>query len=98
MVNDLAEQVDECLLNQGRYCFEYNWDHENCLLYGVAGYPLFRGCLSIDVIGRRVGTFRIVISWMSALRGVREAGFHCKFIIRNYIITDLNSYLKELQS
>ena len=54
----------------------YNWDHENCLLYGVAGCPLFRGCLSIEVNGRTVGTFRIVryivgvrCSGLSANRG-----------------------------
>ena len=40
--------------------FVYNWDHESCLLYGVAGCPLFRDCLSIEVNGRTVGTFRIV--------------------------------------
>ena len=39
--------------------FAYNWDHENCPLYGVAGCPLFRGCLSIEVNGRTVGTFGI---------------------------------------
>ena len=38
----------------------YAWDHENCLLYGVARCPLFRDCLSIEVNGRTVGTFRIV--------------------------------------
>ena len=38
----------------------YNWDLENSLLYEVAGCPLFRGCLSIEVNGRAVGTFRIV--------------------------------------
>ena len=32
----------------------------NCLLYGIAGCPLFRGCLSIEVNGRTVGTFRLV--------------------------------------
>ena len=36
------------------------WDREKCLLYGVAGCPLFRGCLSIEVNGRAVGTFRTV--------------------------------------
>ena len=47
----------------------YNWDRENCPLYGVVGCPLFRGCLSIEVNGRTVGTFRIVrISWMSAVQ------------------------------
>ena len=38
----------------------YNWDHETCPLYGLAGCPLVRGCLSIEVNGRTVGTFRIV--------------------------------------
>ena len=61
MVDNLAEKVDECPLNRGRYVlFAYNWDRESCLLYGAAGCPLFRGCLSIEVNGRRVGTFRIV--------------------------------------
>ena len=32
----------------------------NYPLYGVAGCPLFRGCLSIEVNGRAVRTFRIV--------------------------------------
>ena len=39
----------------------YNWDRENCPLYGVAGCPLFRGCLSIEVNGRAIRTFRIVL-------------------------------------
>ena len=57
MVDNLAEKVDECQLYWGRkVLFAYNWDHENCLLYGVAGCPLFRGCLSIEVNGRTVGT------------------------------------------
>ena len=30
---------------------------QKCPLYGVAGCPLFRGCLSIEVNGRTVGTF-----------------------------------------
>ena len=38
----------------------YNWDCESCPLYGVAGCPLFRSCLSIEVNGRTVGNFRIV--------------------------------------
>ena len=29
-------------------------------IHRVAGCPLFRGCLSIEVNGRTVGTFRIV--------------------------------------
>ena len=44
MVDNLAEKVDKCPLNRGRYVLlAYNWDRENCPLYGVAGCPLFRG-------------------------------------------------------
>ena len=61
MVDNLAEKVDECPLNRGRcILLAYNWDRENCPLYGVAGCPLFRGCLSIEVNGRAILTFRIV--------------------------------------
>ena len=61
MVDNLAEKVDKCSLNRGCcVLLAYNWDRENCPLYGVARCPLFRGCLSIEVIGRAVGTFRIV--------------------------------------
>ena len=52
-MDNLAEKVDECQLNRGHY-------REKCRLYGVAGCPLFRGYLSIEVNGRTVGTFRIV--------------------------------------
>ena len=38
----------------------YNWDREHCPLYGVAGCPLFRGCLSIEVNGMVIGIFRMV--------------------------------------
>ena len=48
----------------------YNWDRENCPLYEVAGCPLFRGCLSIEVNGRTVGTVRIV----RYIMGVRFSG------------------------
>ena len=40
--------------------FAFDLGHESCPLYGVAGCPLFRGCLSIGVNGRTVVTFRIV--------------------------------------
>ena len=60
-MDNLAAKVDECPLNQGRLVLlAYNWDRENCPLYGVAGCPLFRGCLSIEVNGSAIGTFRIV--------------------------------------
>ena len=49
-------------------CIQF-WDHENCLLYGVAGCPLFRGCLSIEVNGRTVGNFQNCILWVSAVQG-----------------------------
>ena len=48
MVDNLAR----CLLNWDG--FAYNWECENCSLYGVAGCPLFRSCLSIEVNGRTV--------------------------------------------
>ena len=53
----------------------YNWDRENCPLYGVAGCPLFRGCLSIEVNGRTVRTFRFVrYIWVSAVEGYPLSG------------------------
>ena len=56
-----GEKVDKCPLNRGcEVLFAYNWDRENCPLYGVAGCPLLKGCLSIEVNGKTVGTFRIV--------------------------------------
>ena len=45
-----------------------------CPLYGVTGCPLFRGCLSIEVNGRAVGTFRIVCYIM----GVHYSGVSVK--------------------
>ena len=63
MVDNLAEKVDECPLNWDRrvlLVYMYNWDRKNCRLYGVVGCLLFRGCLSIEVNGRTIGTFRIV--------------------------------------
>ena len=61
MVDNLAKKVDECPLNRDRQVlFAYIWDRESCPLYGVAGCPLFRGYLSIEVNGRTVGTFGIV--------------------------------------
>ena len=71
MVDNLAEKVDECPLNRGReVLLAYNWDRESCPLYGVAGCPLFRGCLSIEVNGRAIGTFRTV----RYIVGVRYSG------------------------
>ena len=61
MVDNLAKKVDKCPLNRDRQVlFAYDWDRESCPLYGVAGCPLFRGCLSIEVNGRTVRTFGIV--------------------------------------
>ena len=77
MAGNLAKKVDECPLNRGhQVLFAYNWDCVNCPLYRVAGCPLFRGCLSIEVNGRTVGTFRIVhyVSWVSAIQGCPLSG------------------------
>ena len=54
--------------------FAYNWDRESCPLYGVAKCPLFRGCLSIEVNGKTVGTFGIV----RYIVGVRFLGVSVK--------------------
>ena len=60
MVDNL-EKVDKCPLNRDcKVLLVYGWDLENCPLYGVAGCPLFRGCLITKVNGRTVETFRIV--------------------------------------
>ena len=48
---------------------------------GVAGCPLFRGCLSIEVNGMAVWTFRIV----RYMVGVRYSGVSVK---RGYDISD----------
>ena len=75
MVDNLAEKVDECPLNRGHLVLlVYNWDRENCPLYRVAGCPLFRGCLSIEVNGMAVGTFIIV----RYIMGVRYSGVSVK--------------------
>ena len=58
MVDNLAKKVDECPLNwDSQILFAYNWERESCPLYGVLRCTLFRGCLSIEVNGRRVGSF-----------------------------------------
>ena len=68
MVDNLVEKVNECPLNQGRQVlFAYNWDSKSCPLYRVAECPLLRGCLSIEVNGKMVGTFRIVCCIVSPL-------------------------------
>ena len=58
-MDNLAEKVDKCPLNQ--VWFAYNWDREGCPLYGVVGCPLFRSCLSIEVNGRTVGTSELSV-------------------------------------
>ena len=36
MWDNLAEKVDKCPLNRGRYVlFMYDWDRKSCPLYGV---------------------------------------------------------------
>ena len=75
MVDNLAEKVNDCPLNRGRWVLlAYNWDHESCPLYRVAGCLLFGGCLSIEVNGRTVGTCRIV----RYIVGVRFSGVSVK--------------------
>ena len=50
---------------------------KNCPLYVVAGRPLSRVCLSIEVNGRIVGTFRIVrYIRVSTVEGIVHV--HCK--------------------
>ena len=59
MVDNLAEKVDKCPLNWGRYVLlMYNLDTEN---YAEERCPLFRSCLSIEVNGRTAGTSRIAL-------------------------------------
>ena len=55
-----------------------NWDHKKCSLYGVAGCPLFRGCLSIEVNGMTVGTCGIVCYTHISCMGVRCWGVSVK--------------------
>ena len=64
---------------------------ENCLLYEVAGCSLFRGCLSDEVNGRGVGTFRIVCYIM----GVRCSGVSIKqgSTVADPTQASINSYL-----
>ena len=77
-MDNFAEKVDECPLNQGcEVLFTYNWDREGCPVCRVAGCPLFRGCLSIEVNGMTVRTFGNVryikgVEGCPLLRGV-----HC---------------------
>ena len=94
MVDNLAEKVNECPLNRGRWVLlAYNWDRENCPLYRVAGYLLFRGCVSIEVNGRAVGTFRIVryivgvrYSGVSAIQGCPLSGVPLYPIMFNFTL------------
>ena len=67
MVENLAERVDMCPLNQGRYMlFMYNWERETCPSYGVVGYPLFTANVKEKVSGY---SGLSIISWMSAVEG-----------------------------
>ena len=57
MLDNLAEKVDNCLLNWGRYVmFAYSWDCKSCPLYGVERWPRNRGFLSTILNGDAVGT------------------------------------------
>ena len=53
-------------------CIQLGW--QKLSVYGVAGCPLFRGCLSIEVNGKTVGTFGIV----RYIVGVRCSGVSVK--------------------
>ena len=70
--------------------FAYNWAHENCPLYGVAGCPLFRGCLSIEVNGRVVGTFRF--AWVSTVEGCLLSRGSTVHVCGQYTIKSSNSF------
>ena len=62
-MDNLAEKVATSvrLIGAVKYCSRTIGTAKTvCALYGVAGCPLFRGCLGIEVNGRTVGTFRIV--------------------------------------
>ena len=75
MVDNLAEKVDDCPVSRVvEYCLRAI-DREKCplTLYRVAESPLFRGCLSIEVNGKIVGTFRMSRG-CPLLRGVRKRG------------------------
>ena len=90
MGDNLTEKVIKFLLNRGRWVlFAYNWDRKKCPLYRVAGCPLFRGCLSIEVNGRTVGTFRIV----HYIMGIRCWGMSIKWGFTVFHVWDMNSLL-----
>ena len=98
MVANLAEKVDECPPNRGRLVLlVYNWDRKNCPLYRIAGCPLFRGCLSIEVNGRTVGTFRIA----RYIMGVRFSEVSVKWgstvLQRKEPIPDVQEVLTKLE-
>ena len=70
MVDNLAKKCDECPLNVR---LAYNWNRENCPLYGVAGCPLFR---SGEWKDSRDFQNCPLYRGCPLFRGVR-AGFHC---------------------
>ena len=59
-MDNLAKKVDKCPLNWSIVRVQLGPRIQSCPLYGVARCPPFRGCLSIEVNGRTVGTFGIV--------------------------------------
>ena len=61
----------------------YNWDRKNCPLYGVAGCPLSRGCLSIEVNGRTVGTCPLYHGY-PLFRGVPKRGSTAYSIVGSF--------------
>ena len=57
--NQWREERSGQVFGSKHYCefaMAKQWDHESCLLYGIAGCSLFRGCSCIEVNERTVGT------------------------------------------
>ena len=52
-----------------QWCHSLN-THQKCLSYRVVGCLLFRGCLSIEVNGRTVGSVHYILERCPLLRGV----------------------------
>ena len=78
MVDNLAEKVDECPLNWGRYVLlMYNLEPEN---YGEERCPLFRSCLSIEVNGRTARTSRIAL-YIVGVRCYRVTLYLCTLAV-----------------
>ena len=69
MVDNLAERIDECPLNQGCYVLLCTIGSEKCSLYGVAGCPLFRVSNVLKSMEKWVGTFSPLYRGLSTVEG-----------------------------